>query len=284
MRKIKNIIVPTDFSVTARNAYQYAQGLAQVLGASITVVHVKEHFIPVSALNIAPFFENEEIQMAEAMVMFVDEEQTTDGETIAKSKIKTQILRGDPTGSLLTLSADPETDLMVIGTTGLQDVISKVMGSISGTIASKSLCPVILVPPFAEWVPIERMLYASNYESMTPELIGEATDFARFLQADTHFVHVDDTVFEEQSKTTGVNWKRLFSMIDPALMYQTHAIHGSDTIVELEKYAAEHHIDLLIFVSKHRSFWENLFHKSITQNMALSTETPMMVLHLDDNE
>ncbi|AEE53496.1 universal stress protein [Haliscomenobacter hydrossis] len=282
MRKIKNIIVPTDFSVTARNAYQYAQGLAQVLGASITVVHVKEHFIPVSELNIAPFFENEEIQLAEAMVMFVAEEQAANDGTIVKSKIKTQILRGDPTGSLIELSADPDTDLMVIGTTGLQDVISKAMGSISGTVASKASCPVILVPPLAEWVPIERMLYASNYESMAPGLIGEATDFARFFLADTHFVHVDDTVFEEKSKTDGVSWDKLFSMIDPKLSYQTHAIYGSNTIEELKKYAEKHHIDLMVFVSKHRSFWENLFHQSTTQNMAVSTDIPMMVLHLDD--
>jgi nucleotide-binding universal stress UspA family protein len=54
MKKIRNILVPTDFSVSARNAFHYARGLAEALDANLTVVHVKEYFLPTSELSMTP--------------------------------------------------------------------------------------------------------------------------------------------------------------------------------------------------------------------------------------
>ena len=55
-----------------------------------------------------------------------------------------------------------------------------------------------------------------------------------------------------------------------------------DKIKELKQYAESHNIDLLAFVSKQRNFWEKLIHKSVTENVALSSDIPMMVVHLHD--
>ena len=68
MKKIRNILVPTDFSVSARNAFHYAQGLAEALDANLTIVHVKEYFLPTSELSMTPLFELEEEKiLAEAI-------------------------------------------------------------------------------------------------------------------------------------------------------------------------------------------------------------------------
>jgi nucleotide-binding universal stress UspA family protein len=282
MDKIKNIIVPTDFSVTARNAYQYALGMAEALDASITVVHVKEYFIPVSELNVAPFTETNEDYLNEAIDNFIAEEYIDDGDTLTQSKVKPQILRGNPVSSLLELSAQEDTDLIVIGTTGLQDFITQISGSVSVQVANRAHCPVLLVPRGAPWLGMEQLLYASNFESMTPNMIGEATDFARFFESTTHFVHVGAAGYEADKKEVAINWDHLFSQIDAHLTYRTHSIFGSNTTAELEKYAKTHHINLMVFVSKHRSFWANLLHKSIIQSMAIATEIPMLVMHVED--
>ncbi|MFT5166707.1 MAG: nucleotide-binding universal stress UspA family protein [Saprospiraceae bacterium] len=41
-------------------------------------------------------------------------------------------------------------------------------------------------------------------------------------------------------------------------------------------------MDLIVVVTKHRSFWEGLRTKSITKEMVFHTKVPLLILHLDD--
>ena len=69
-------------------------------------------------------------------------------------------------------------------------------------------------------------------------------------------------------------------MTDPNLRFETHSIYGSNKVIELKKYALRNQIDLMAFVSRKRSFWENLFTKSVIQEMAFADiSKPMLVLH-----
>lgn len=280
MKKIKNILVPTDFSLTAKNSFRYAKMLAETLDATVTVVHINEYFIPVSEIAIAPLSETEESQIEEAMDTFVSED-VAEG-VLVKSNVKTKILKGDPVERLLALSESDDVDMIVMGSTGLQDFLSKIIGSTSLELANKAHCPVILVPRDAKWQRIDRIMYASNYDSTTPKMIREVTEFALSVNAAVHFVHVEDFNPEQEGKVTEIIWDELFSLTDPNLAFEIHSIYGNDKINELKRYAESNDIDLMAFVSKHRSFWGNLMHKSVTQNIAVSTHTPMLVMHLDD--
>lgn len=284
MKSIKNILVPTDFSVTARNAYAYAKLLAQRLDAHITVVHINEYFIPVSEIAVAPLAENEEDRLEEAMETFIsDDIRNASGDTsiLVKNNVKSKILRGDPVSRLEELSKNA--DLIVMGTTGLQDFISKIIGSTSLEVANKAHCPVVLVPRDAQWKPIDRIMYASNYDSTTPKMVREITDFAVMLNAAVHFVHIEEFTNNDKD-VTDIVWDELFSTSDPSLAFEIHTIYGEDRIKELKDYSEKNKINLMAFVSKHRNFWQNLMHNSVTQNISISTNTPMLVMHFDDIE
>lgn len=284
MKSITKILVPTDFSVTARNAYAYAQTLALRLNAEITVVHVSEIFIPISDLAVAPLSEMEESKLAEAMEVFVSETENTEGscsttDILIKNNIKTKIVKGEPVSRLVELSKS--TDLIVMGTTGLQDFISKIIGSTSLDVANQAHCPVILVPRNAHWKRIDRIMYASNYDSTTAKMIKEIMDFATLIEAAVHFVHIQEAVKGDDKVMDNI-WGELFSKSEPSLAFEMHTVSGSDKIKGLKEYSDANKINLMAFVSKHRNFWQNLMHTSVTQNIAISTETPMMVMHLDD--
>ncbi|MDX2282187.1 MAG: universal stress protein [Saprospiraceae bacterium] len=119
MNTIKNIIVPTDFSVTARNAFHYARHLAEKLHATLTLVHVNEYFLPSQEVTVSPIADLEINQVStEAMDAFIAEEEGDDDSVMVKSQVKTKILRGDTVNSLLELSNNPQTDLIVMGSTG----------------------------------------------------------------------------------------------------------------------------------------------------------------------
>jgi nucleotide-binding universal stress UspA family protein len=284
MKKIKNIIVPTDFSVTSRNAYHYAKRLAITLDATITVLHVNQYFMPIDEIAMGAISEDEVSKMSEeAMNAFVIDEDGVDHWKMIKHRVKTTIMKGDLVPILVDMSKQSETDMIVMGMTGMQDFIGKIIGSASLDVSNKAHCPVILVPRDAKWHKIEKVMYASNYKSVTPKTVGNITDFALAVNAGVHFIHVEDGTADYKKNVAKIIWAELFSAADaPSLSFEIHTIEEGDTIEQLQKYAQDNQINLMTFLSKHRTFWQNLVHTSVTENMAISTEIPMMVMHLDD--
>jgi nucleotide-binding universal stress UspA family protein len=280
MTSIKNILVPTDFSATARAAFNYAKVLANALDATITVVHVNEFFLAASELAVAPSPEREDDRIREALDDFINDE-TTEETVMVKAKVKTKLLRGEVISRLVELSQSGEVDMIVMGTTGLQDVLSKIIGSTSLDVANKSFCPVVLVPRDAKWTPINRILFAGNETATTPQIVRRITDFAALFSAAVHFVYVDNNKLTEEKVAENI-WDELFEVGNPQTAFEIHTLYSKDTVGQLRRYAQEHDINLVAFVSKHRTFWQNLIHHSISQNMAISTEIPMMVMHFDD--
>jgi nucleotide-binding universal stress UspA family protein len=52
----------------------------------------------------------------------------------------------------------------------------------------------------------------------------------------------------------------------------------------LYEYAFYHRIDLIVFVTHHRKFWENILHKSVTNSALLTSDLPILVIHSDDDQ
>jgi nucleotide-binding universal stress UspA family protein len=275
MKKIKNIIVPTDFSVTARNAYHYAKKLAESIDAAVTVVHVNEAFMP---MNGAPILRDERESTEAVMESFIADEETMESWVMVQNKVKTRVMKGDLVEEIVELSKGDGTDLIVIGMTGLQDWMTKIVGSASIKIANQSYCPVLLVPHDAKWHSIDRLMYASDYHSATPKMIQNTIDFSLPFQSQLHFVHIEDSTGD----TTKIIWDELFTPANKNLSFKIQSIYGEDKIEALKKYADANRINLMIFVSQHRGFWENLVHSSVTQNIAMASDIPIMVLHMDD--
>lgn len=281
MINIKNILVPIDFSTTARNAYQYAKKLAEKLNASVTLIHIEEYYMPLSEI---PFdiSTQKEYYVKEDMANFIKEENSDDDWIIINQKLKNKTLKGDIEGTIIALSDKSSTDLIVIGTTGLQDFLSKITGNVSLTVAKKAHCPVILVPHLAKWKEIKKIMYASNYDAASSKVVEEIVEFSLYLDAKVDFVHVEDFSSKNEIHKTAIMKEELFELTDHIASLNVHSIYGEDKIEKLKEYAKENSIDLMAFASQRRGFWENFTHKSVTEHIALSTDKPMMLLHLDN--
>jgi len=280
MHTIKNIIVPTDFSVTARNAFHYARQLAENLQATLTLVHVNEYFLPSQESTVSPIADLEINQVSvEAMDAFIAEDESEDGSVMVKSQVKVKVLRGDTVGNLLELSNNPQTDLIVMGATGIQDFISKIIGNISLQVARNAHCPVMLIPRDVRWSQINTILYASNFDTVTAPLIQQITDFGRALRASVHFVHVSDGHEIDQKVIQSIS-DAVISSDGPEFPFQVHAVQGDNILDELQTYAEAHQIDLMAFVSIHHSFWQNMMYKTMIQDLSLSSDKPILIMHL----
>lgn len=274
---MNNILVPVDFSDTAANAVQYARRFADRMGqSSIHVVYVFMPQVDSEYPNFIPpmtEFSKLRHQMLDEFVAGIEAASGTSSVVMQK-----EVWVGFPADEIIRRSQAQ--DLIIMGTTGEGGILNKVFGSVSSAVAQRADCPVILVPSEAAFTPVHRILYASHYEAADQRMVGQLLEFNRIFNAQIHFVHVRDAGsnrFEQEKERI---FSTLFTDGEPPFAFEIAEIEADSVSEALNEYAEQHHIELVVLVTKRRNFWEQLFHKSQTRNLARITRKPMMVLHL----
>ena len=62
-----------------------------------------------------------------------------------------------------------------------------------------------------------------------------------------------------------------------------NSVECGDVGEGLERFANEKRADLIVMTTGKRSFFEEMFHRSITQKMVYNTKIPLLVMHFDES-
>jgi nucleotide-binding universal stress UspA family protein len=278
---IRQILVPTDFSETAANAFQYAQQLARQLGASLTLMHVyhpsfdlNNPYLDVPVSDFGDFKQK-------ALDRFMRDYSVTFSEEGGQEEVVVNPLLAVGFAGEEIVRHAPDADMIVMGTTGAGQLLERWFGSVSSYVARHAHRPVLLIPPAAEFRFPRRIMYTSNYESADEALLRKAIEQSGLKPETIFFVHAD----REKGVTcevAEVRYKHLLQAGGPKLDLQF--VHlGCENILEgLHRYAKDNDIELIIMGTVHRSFLERIFHRSITKGMILKTDLPILIMHFDD--
>jgi nucleotide-binding universal stress UspA family protein len=281
---MKYILVPTDFSPTAKNAYNFALEVAKARDLKIKLVHC---FLP----EVDPAFpymgvNSKEFIAAKEELIDKFKQHTLaphDGGVMIRVEVETDILPGYPTEDIVRLSKNEEVAMIVMGTTGEHGLAGKLFGSVSTHISRKAHCPVLLVPKGAKFKGFKQILFASSYEAVQDNVLKQLKELAMLFGSSVHFVHVrepnDATDYQQVEERI---FDYFFGEDDPVFAFNMDMVHAEDAINGLNNYAKLRQVDLTVMVSPRRSFWENMLHKSKTKAMALNTSIPMLVFHADE--
>ena len=270
---MKKILVPTDFSENALYAFRFATALSPFLHASLEAVHV--HALPETEVVADARFQE---SLEKWMNTFVEEGLRQSDLALA---VETRLLQGITESQLIRLSGEPNVEMMVMGAEGSGGIGKKWFGSVAETVARQARCPVLLVPESASFKGFRHILFASDYAAAEPEALDKLIAFASRFHASIHFVHVEKPgEGEEYALVEQRILEYLFRNGAPGFAFEMTCLHTDQITKGLEQYAAQNHIDLIVMVAAHRSFWEVLFHHSQTKAMILSSKMPLLVLHL----
>lgn len=139
----KNILVPTDLSVHAEEALDYACELAARLGATVHLVNV----IGIPALGVPELGLALTATMIDSLV--ADNQNALDtladrkrGQvTIGRVLLKT----GDARDMIDQTALEVDADLIVMGTHGRRGVSRALLGSVAETVVRTAPCPVLTI-------------------------------------------------------------------------------------------------------------------------------------------
>ncbi len=270
---LKRILVPTDFSANARHACAYAQALAKSIpDATIQLIHV---FMP----NVETEFPTmstplvDHLKVREEMLReFAEEVGEKDPE----------LLVGFAADEITRLSE--QMDLVVMGTTGENGMLSQWFGSVSSAVAQRAVCPVLLIPPDTHFKHFQQILYASSFDSMDQKMLHKLLNFNSGFNAAVHFVQVRENAKEQTfQKTKEEIFRQLFQGGEPGFAFQMSEIDADSVQQGLSDYATQHAIDLVVMAHRRRGFWKGFFHHSQTKDMILNVkELPLLIFHLQE--
>ena len=282
MKKIKKILVPTDFHEPAANAFRYALWFADHYEASIELVHV---VYPESAAMDLPAMAVQATQSRvdaakEVMQAFVDNglvKAQTGHPFRHVPVITSDVVVGGPTSVIADLAERDHIDLVIMGTHGEHGAFDKVFGSVASNTIHRVDCPVLVIPETVENEGISTIVFATDLDEAAPFHIWETCRLLEPFHPILRIVHIKGEPTENRPLEMK-DLKEFFAERAPALQVTFHTFGAKDIVQEVNDFSEAWGGDLVIMHRPKRGFFERLFHHSVSREMALFSKLPLLVM------
>lgn len=276
---MKNILIPTDFSINADNAIEFAMDLFKCERTNFYLMHAyADELYKISHNKEDGLFEEEKKNLAKN-----SEEKLS---TII-SKIKSE--RHNPKHRFEQVSVFEslvdgvndfvnkiEIDLVLMGTKGQTADKKITFGSHTVQVFKYVKCPVLAIPSDYIFKQPKKILFPSDY--MIPykrrELKLLDTLAARF-KSEIHSLYISD--FEDLSHRQTDNQLFLKESLPHAnLSFKRTEVKNRG--IAIMEYVSEQNMDLLVMVNSRHSFLEDMLYRSTVDQIALNPVIPFLVL------
>lgn len=271
-----NLLLPFDFSETARHAARYAATLAPALRAHLTLLFV--YIPPVTRGNMAYPLLTEEMarQTAEAQVQldqWADELRIASAHTFdTRVRTAASVLAG-----INEEAAEGKFDWIVMGTQGASGLGKYILGSNTANLLTDAPCPVLVVPPDCPLQSPQRIVFATDFHDGDMTVVLHIASLCRAFHAALLLVHVS-----EESQPSE---RDLIEQFSKAIARETripqpyyYVMSNHDPARGIDAFARAIEADLIALAKRKRNFLQRMVGSSVTEKMAYRTHQPLLVL------
>lgn len=275
---MNTILVPTDFSIAAKNAATYAIKFAKQVNCKKIVLYnayqapiiTDANMAVVDAVDIDDLKKISENNLVDFKESLKEESESIELETLCEY--------GSVTLDINDVCKNTGAEIIVMGVTGIGKVAESLIGSFAIDVARKANVPVIVVPPDAGFTAIEEIMLACDFSKVVEST--PVTPIKKILnetKAKLFVVNIDHNNKHNNANTT---FESL--MLDTLLQGynpEYHFLDNEDFVAAINKFALEKQVDLIITIPKKMGWFDGLFHKSHTKALAFHSHVPLMVVH-----
>ncbi len=150
MFKVKNILLPTDFSKISLSAAEYAVDLAEQYGAKIHLLHVIDKTPPILAIRSLDISKEKVIESIEKDAKQRLNECLQKILNVNKVDIHPVLRKGIDYEEIIKYARDKKIDVIVIATHGRTGILHTLMGSVAEKVIRHAKTPVLVITPTAK--------------------------------------------------------------------------------------------------------------------------------------
>ncbi len=270
---MNTMFVPVDFSPASRTASIYAASLAKATGSRLVLFHAYMLPTPISDVPYVMVSvddlqsENEKMIRKEAEVLHKNFEV----------EVTCQVQIGMPSDEIANNAEDQQCDLIVIGMRGAGG-IDKLIGSTTASVVRKAKTPVLVVPHDSVFAPVKNIVYASDLSyNFSSQLLTPLHTIARLFESTVHVLHVQKAETEQPNGKEAAA-KAAISTLLGAVTHSFTTVQDQSVIHGIKTYIDQHQAQLLVMVAHRHNFFDRLFSRISTTEMAYQTSIPLLVL------
>ncbi|MGV6860924.1 MAG: universal stress protein [Putridiphycobacter sp.] len=263
------ILVPTDFSKNAKKALVYACELAKDHKAEIVLMNAYQ--APTSTANV--------------MINFIDilEEDSKKDLQKASEEIKgefpnlkfsTYSTYGTLSEAIKKASNTYKIDLIVMGTAGASNIKSKIFGSNTTDAIKRATQPILVIPRESEYKSWNSITFASNIQASKNDCPFEPLkELTSFVDAKLNVLTV---VNQKDSVDIDAVEERISAKLD-GINHDIYVLENDSVSDGILEFIDANETDLLVMIRKDYGFIEGLLHKSVTKQIALYANKPILL-------
>ncbi len=187
---------------------------------------------------------------------------------------------GETMSSLIELLERGRFELMVMATKATDNAIRRLFGTVSSGVSRHSNKPVIVVPPQTEIKFPGKVVVGFTEELLTEGTLEYILSFGSKYSVFFDFVNVTDDQHQFDALKSRLYEKLAINR--PQLTgFNIRSIQPGEVKINevLFKYAVEARASMVILISHHRTFMENITHSSVTKKALQNPSVPLMIIH-----
>lgn len=268
---MKHILVPTDFSENAKKALDFAVNMAQKSNAKLSVLN--SYFQPSA---------NVEVMKNSLMEIMANDskEGLQETEKYIKSiapnlEVVYISLRDTLPLAINEVAKNDEIDFLVMGTKGATGLKEVLIGSNAANILDKINIPCLLIPDAYVPTNFEKIGIAYDLQPVSNHNnIRTLNNIVNLVNAQTIIGSVNS-----KNKITDAQEEYINILKTQVKAAETVFLNIDSTVEGIHAFEIQQKIDMLVMFKRKVSFFESLFHQSITKKIAIHTHIPLLVLH-----
>lgn len=277
---MKAIIVPTDFSDTACKALLYAGEIAEKSGAVVHLLHVLE---PDENRVWRPHIQEDAYAeaVAKERLLRLDATRKMLLQQYPNVIINTELASGRAADAILSFAEQQQANLIIMGTTGASGLKQVLVGSVTATIISKAMIPVLAIPAIYEVEEPDRLLFVTNRFEQDPHVVTPLLQWVAWLHLKLYIAVFLDT--DDAEPVDYINSGRMLEAYvqqlrkqHPQNAIQGEILEGKHFEEAVEAYIQKEGIDLVAMVPYKKNFLDRILGRSTTRTMAYHSRIPLL--------
>lgn len=273
MKEKKNILLPTDFTEDAEQAYRYALEICKKTGAHLHLFHAIEEPYDF-AVRVEEVVQKKKDEAYEKLQEMMNDAR--ESEHYSELAVYSEIKRGKPSASIHQKARELDAELIIVGTKGESSLKRILYGNVTSSVILESKFPVLTVPANSKKPYLDRFIFATDFRDRDLQSLQKTVDFGRYFDAEIHIVHVDESDgLEEEIKFRGFQ-NLVEEKIDYPKLYFKR-LQGDQFWEGMSSYLQEVHISLVTVTRYRKQFLKTILWANNTQDLTYHTHVPMLV-------
>ncbi|GAB3203299.1 nucleotide-binding universal stress UspA family protein [Pontibacter aydingkolensis] len=281
---IKRILVPTDFSEQARNAFEVAIAIARRTGAGIKVMHAVE--VPYgSGFSATGDLTMQTDSMEHVYVLQLLEKTKADMARLVNSvdhagvDVVQQVDVNRPINQIKRTIKEDGVDLVVMGSKGSSGLDEFLIGSNTEKVVRTASCPVLTVKQRNPEFTVNEIVLASDFKREIRHAVEHFKTFQALFGARMHLVYINTPgAFESSS-----NISQKLEHTAQKYGLQNYTINVYNDVMEEDgilHFAEDIRADLIMMATHGRTGLSHLLSGSIAEDLVNHTNIPVLTFSL----